>query len=175
MSDDEFVETETHDVSSTADQTISQIQVSKLRLKHYIIVRNEPCVILELHVSKNGKHGSAKAVMLVENILNGRKSHAMFRTSSMVSTFVPQKTDYTLCRVDEELELIEMMDEYGNLVSHDMAYYKLDDNPGVTLAEHMKNLESTLSTMSQPDISVIVTTLSALGKTVVVSANFSKN
>jgi len=62
----------------------------------HAMLRGHPCKILEVNVSKTGKHGHAKAHMVGLDVFTGKRYEDMFPTSHTIEIPVVVRSEYQL-------------------------------------------------------------------------------
>lgn len=89
------------------------VKVGSLRKGHYILVHDEfPCKILELTVSKTGKHGHAKANITAADIFTNKKYELKESTSHGIMCPNVRKEDFPLIDIDDD-GLVSYMEPSG--------------------------------------------------------------
>jgi translation initiation factor 5A len=77
-----------------------------------MMIKGKPCKILQISVSKTGKHGHAKCNFLAVDIFTGKKYEDMIPSSHGTTVPIVNRADWEIIDIDgEELTL---MDEAGN-------------------------------------------------------------
>lgn len=64
------------------------------------MISDHPCKIIELAVSKPGKHGSAKVCMTGNDIFSGKKIQTIYGTSETVMAPVVKKCELRVADID---------------------------------------------------------------------------
>jgi len=78
----------------------------------FIMIKGRPCKVLNIAVSKTGKHGHAKCNFTATDIFTGKKLEDMVPSSHGTTVPIVTKMDWEIIDItDEELTL---MDEGGN-------------------------------------------------------------
>ncbi|BDC36601.1 MAG: translation initiation factor IF-5A [Candidatus Methanoliparum thermophilum] len=86
-----------------------QTEVRTLKKGGYVIVDDEPCVIMNITSSKPGKHGAAKARMDVIGIFDGQKrSIVQPVTAKIYVPIVERKTAQVLSVTKDTVQLMDM-------------------------------------------------------------------
>ena len=65
--------------SGASDAT--PIEASSLKKNGFVLIKNKPCKIVELKISKVGKHGHSKVHLVGLDIFNGNKYEDIFPSS----------------------------------------------------------------------------------------------
>ena len=79
----------------------------------YIMIKGRPCKVVNIAVSKTGKHGHAKCNFTATDIFNGKKLEDMVPSSHGTTVPVVTKADWEIIDINEDGELT-LMDEAGN-------------------------------------------------------------
>jgi translation initiation factor 5A len=84
-----------------------------LRFYHrFMMIKGKPCKVLNISVSKTGKHGHAKCNFTATDIFTGKKYEDMIPSTHGTTIPIVNKSDWEVIDIDgEELTL---MDEAGN-------------------------------------------------------------
>lgn len=77
------------------------------------MIKGRPCKVVNIAVSKTGKHGHAKCNFTATDIFNGKKLEDMVPSSHGTTVPVVTKTDWEIIDINEDGELT-LMDEGGN-------------------------------------------------------------
>ena len=83
--------------------------MNELHIGHCMIIKEKPCKITELNISKTGKHGCAKAVVTGKDIFTDKKYTCTFATSDKVQVPVIKTLAYQLNNIDDGY--MDLMDE----------------------------------------------------------------
>lgn len=65
--------------------------IKDLKTGHYVMAEGEPCTIVDIAVSKTGKHGSTKARIETMGIFDGRRRYILKPTSDNVEVPIIEK------------------------------------------------------------------------------------
>ena len=90
------------------------VKCSSLRIGGYVVIRDRPCKIVEMSISKTGKHGHAKAHIVGIDIFNGRKYDCVCPTTHDMEVPNVTRTPYTLLDITEE-GYVSLMSEAGEV------------------------------------------------------------
>lgn len=85
------------------NQNFSEIefkQAGTIRKNDFCMISDHPCKIIELAVSKPGKHGSAKVCMTGNDIFSGKKIQTIYGTSETVMAPVVKKCELRVADID---------------------------------------------------------------------------
>lgn len=77
------------------------VQCGALQKGVYVVLKDRPCRIMEINVSKTGKHGHAKATITGLDIFTSKKYEENHPTSHTVDVPNVQRTQYQLLDITE--------------------------------------------------------------------------
>ena len=83
-----------------------------VKKNNFIVLKGKPCKVVELSVSKTGKHGHAKASIVGIDIFTGKKYEDSFPTSHNVEVPFINRLPYTVIDVDSD-GYLTLMDKQG--------------------------------------------------------------
>lgn len=86
-------------------------QCSALRTNGFVCIKNRPCQITSMSVSKTGKHGAAKVHLVGVDIFTGKKFEE--QNSSTATMMVPSITR-------KEYQLLDIRDDFLSLMADDL-------------------------------------------------------
>ena len=95
--------------SSGAAETIP-MEAGQIRKGGLIMIKGFPCKVLDVSVSKTGKHGHAKCNFIASNIFNNKKLEDMIPSSHGTTVPVVVRTEYTLVDINDEDFMVLMTD-----------------------------------------------------------------
>lgn len=110
MSDERDYTIEKVDAGSSATIPIEAGQIKK---GGHMMIKGRPCKVLNIAVSKTGKHGHAKCNFLATDIFTGKKLEDMIPSSHGTTQPIVTKADWEIIDISEDGELT-LMDEGGN-------------------------------------------------------------
>ncbi|MFH0848335.1 MAG: translation initiation factor IF-5A [archaeon] len=85
------------------------VDVSQLKIGHYVIIDDEPCRIVEYEKSKPGKHGAAKARIVAMSIFTGNKKSVVSPVSGRLDVpMVEKRAGQVLALMDQNVQLMDM-------------------------------------------------------------------
>mmetsp|Transcript_9192 Transcript_9192/g.14526 ORF Transcript_9192/g.14526 Transcript_9192/m.14526 type:complete len:152 (-) Transcript_9192:1364-1819(-) len=96
-----------------ASQTVP-IQAGLCKKGTFVLLKGNPCKVIELSTSKTGKHGHAKANIIGVDIFTGKKYQDISPTSHNLLQPIIQKTDYTLIQIEDD-DYVALMDDEGEV------------------------------------------------------------
>jgi len=108
MSDNEY------NIESTdagASETIP-MEAGQIKKGGYIMIKGKPCKVLNISVSKTGKHGHAKCNFTATDIFTGKKLEDMVPSSHGTTVPIVTRTEWEIIDIGEDGELT-LMDEGG--------------------------------------------------------------
>jgi len=76
------------------------------------MIKGKPCKVLNISVSKTGKHGHAKCNFTATDIFTGKKLEDMIPSTHGTTVPIVNKTEWEIIDIGEEGELT-LMDEAG--------------------------------------------------------------
>lgn len=79
-----------------------------------LVIKGNPCKIIDISTSKTGKHGHAKAIITAVDIFTGKKYQESAPTSHNLDQPNLTKTEYQLIHIEED-GFVSLMDEDGNI------------------------------------------------------------
>jgi translation initiation factor 5A len=102
------------------------IQAGSIKKGMHIVIKGNPCKVVEVSTSKTGKHGHAKASITGIDIFTGKKYQDISPTSHNMMQPIITRKDYQVVEIDED-GFISLMDEEG-LIREDLKLEKENDN-----------------------------------------------
>eukprot|EP00758_Cryptobia_borreli_P013343 Tbor_TRINITY_DN5825_c1_g1::TRINITY_DN5825_c1_g1_i1::g.6674::m.6674/K03263/EIF5A; translation initiation factor 5A len=109
MSDDETFQTAVGGGSLTFP-----IQAGALKKGDHMVIKGHPCKIIDMSVSKTGKHGHAKASIVAVDIFTKQKLEDQAPTTHNVEAPFVKSQAFSLMDINEEGGL-SLMDEENNM------------------------------------------------------------
>lgn len=109
MSDDETFEK----VDAGASQTVPK-KIGDLKKGDYAMLKGKPCKVMEISVSKTGKHGHAKAAIVGIDIFTNNKIEDGGPTSHNIDSPNVDRKEYTLIDIASD-DFCSLMEEDGEL------------------------------------------------------------
>lgn len=101
-------------VDTVASMSVPK-QSSSLRVNGFVLIKNRPCQIVSMSVSKTGKHGAAKVHLVGVDLFTGKKYEE--QCSSTAPMMVPTVTRKEYQLLDIRDDFLSLMDE--GLVVHE--------------------------------------------------------
>merc|ERR1712176_1051000 len=109
MADGEDYNIEVADAGASATIPMEAGQIKK---GGYMMIKGKPCKVLNISVSKTGKHGHAKCNFLAVDIFTGKKYEDMVPSTHGTTVPVVNRADWELIDIDGDE--VTLMDEGGN-------------------------------------------------------------
>lgn len=78
-----------------------------------MMIKGHPCKVLNISVSKTGKHGHAKCNFIATDIFTGKKYEDMIPSSHGTTVPIVNRADWEIIDIADDGELT-LMDEGGN-------------------------------------------------------------
>ncbi|XP_022090016.1 eukaryotic translation initiation factor 5A-1-like [Acanthaster planci] len=122
------------------------LQCSSLRKGGHVMLKGQPCKIVEMSTSQPGKHGHAKVHIVGMDIFSGKKYEDICPSSHSMSVPHVKREDY---------QVIGVWDEYVNLL----------DNKGVSRSDVRLpegELGKEICTRFEADEEIVVTLMTAM-------------
>ena len=110
MSDSEQYHIEQTDAG--ASDTIP-CEAGQIKKGGYIMIKGKPCKVLNISVSKTGKHGHAKCNFTAVDIFTGKKLEDMVPSTHGTTVPIVNRSEWEIIDIGEDGELT-LMDEGGN-------------------------------------------------------------
>jgi len=109
MSDNEY---NIESADAGASETIP-MEAGQIKKGGYIMIKGKPCKVLNISVSKTGKHGHAKCNFTATDIFTGKKLEDMVPSSHGTTVPIVNRTEWEIIDIGEDGELT-LMDEGGD-------------------------------------------------------------
>lgn len=109
MSDDDYA-IETTDAG--ASETIP-MEAGQIKKGGFIMIKGRPCKVVNIAVSKTGKHGHAKCNFTATDIFTGKKLEDMVPSSHGTTVPIVNKSDWEIIDIEDD-GMLTLMDEGGN-------------------------------------------------------------
>lgn len=77
-------------------------QASQLRVNGFVLIKDEPCKIVSINISKTGKHGGAKMHLVALHIFSGKKVDALFMSTDNCEVPYVERKDYQLVDIGRD-------------------------------------------------------------------------
>jgi translation initiation factor 5A len=87
----------------------TQQEVRELREGRYMLIDEEPCRILNIQMSKPGKHGEAKARIDAVGLFDGKKRSVVFPVTHKVQVpMIGKRQGQVISLTDTEVQLMDL-------------------------------------------------------------------
>jgi|TARA_B110000263_G_scaffold219573_1_gene206895 translation initiation factor 5A len=84
-------------------------EIRTLKVGRYIVIDNEPCKLVEYITSKPGKHGEAKARMVVVGLFDGQKRSLVHPVKHKVHVpLVDRRKAQVLANIGPEIQMMDL-------------------------------------------------------------------
>jgi len=110
MADEDDFKIEATDAGASATIPMEAGQIKK---GGYMMIKGKPCKVLNISVSKTGKHGHAKCNFVATDIFTGKKYEDMIPSTHGTTVPIVNRSDWEIIDIEETGELT-LMDEGGN-------------------------------------------------------------
>ena len=85
-----------------------EAEVRELKVGRYMLIDDEPCKIMELTMSKPGKHGEAKARIVAIGAFDNQKRSVVFPVKHKIKVpIIEKKTAQVLSVANKEAQLMD--------------------------------------------------------------------
>ena len=89
------------------------IAAGQIKKGAYAILKDRPCKIIDISVSKTGKHGHAKVHLVGTDVFTGKKYEDVCPSTHTMRQPILEKTEYTI--IDIEDEFLSLLTEAGDM------------------------------------------------------------
>jgi translation initiation factor 5A len=113
MSDSDSDQDYTIEQSDSGASDCFPVQCSSLRIGGFVVIKNRPCKIVQMSISKTGKHGHAKVHLVGTDIFTEKKYEELCPSTHNMYVPIVKRTEYTLCSIEEEF--CSLMDANGDI------------------------------------------------------------
>eukprot|EP00301_Raphidiophrys_heterophryoidea_P012952 c20282_g1_i1.p1 GENE.c20282_g1_i1~~c20282_g1_i1.p1 ORF type:complete len:169 (-),score=40.06 c20282_g1_i1:99-563(-) len=108
MSDDE-----TFDRADAGASHVYPMEAGQLRKGGFVVINGHPCKVMEISISKTGKHGHAKAAIVGIDIFTGKKLDLVSPTTHNIEVPNVKRAQYSCMDLTDEL-YVSLLDDNGN-------------------------------------------------------------
>lgn len=143
---------ETYQEGSSGASQSYPLQCSALRKNGHVLIKNEPCKIVEMSTSKTGKHGHAKVHMVGIGIFDSKKHEDICPSTHNMNVPHVNRKEYQLVDIEDE-GYLSLMLETGEVRSD---LKPEDEDVAKKITEYWGTGDNNLE--------VLVTVLSAMGR-----------
>ena len=154
-------EDETFESTDAGASETYPMEAGQIRKSGHIMIKGNPCKVIDVSTSKTGKHGHAKCHFVAQDIFTGKKMEDLVPASHTTSVPFVKKVEYQCIGIDEEF--LTLLQEDGS-TREDIKLPKFLSQAPPDAEEVSKRIEDFLE--AEKDFNAIV--LMACGKEVVV-------
>merc|ERR1711881_689890 len=110
MADDD----ETFDTADAGASLTVPSEAGQVKKNGYLVFKDQfPCKVVDIKVSKTGKHGHAKCVFTGLDIFTDKKYEMMSPSTHTVSVPVVKRTQWTIIDMEDDDGVASLMDDNG--------------------------------------------------------------
>merc|ERR1712093_455684 len=131
------------------------VEAGQVRKGGFIMIKGNPCKVLDVSTSKTGKHGHAKCHFVAQNIFTGKKQEELCPATHNIDSPFVTRSDYQVMSIDDE--------PYLSLMSGDGECREDLQFPDDT-EDDKKVVDDIKKYLEAGDCDVYVTVLKACGK-----------
>lgn len=139
------------DESSSVSHIVTYLALVLLRYS-YMMIKGKPCKVLNISVSKTGKHGHAKCNFTATDIFTGKKLEDMIPSTHGTTVPIVTKTEWEVIDIEEDGEMT-LMDEAGNQKT-DMNLPSYPENMGEEIRNAWNGGENQISVTVQAAVGI---------------------
>ena len=158
MADDE---TETFETADAGASETYPLEAGQIRKGGHIMIKGNPCKVLDVSTSKTGKHGHAKCHFVAQDIFTGKKMEDLVPASHTTSIPFVKKVEYQCIGLEEEF--VTLLTDSGE-TREDIKLPRYLSQAPPDAEEVSKRIEEMLE--AEKDFNAIV--LMACGKEVII-------
>merc|ERR1711881_15967 len=78
------------------------VEAGQVRKGGFIMIKGNPCKVLDVSTSKTGKHGHAKCHFVAQNIFTGKKQEELCPATHNIDSPFVTRSDYQVMDIGEE-------------------------------------------------------------------------
>merc|ERR1712146_96242 len=93
--------------------TTYPLEAGQIRKGGHIMIKGNPCKVIDVSTSKTGKHGHAKCHFVAQDIFTGKKMEDLVPASHTTSIPFVKKIELQCIGVDDD-GFLSLMDDAGN-------------------------------------------------------------
>ena len=106
-------EEQTFETTDAGASTTYPLEAGQIRKGGHIMIKGNPCKVIDVSTSKTGKHGHAKCHFVATDIFTGKKMEELVPSSHNLEVPNVSRQDYSLLDVDMDDEFVSLMDDAG--------------------------------------------------------------
>merc|ERR1711959_519779 len=130
------------------------VEAGLVRKGGFIMIKGNPCKVLDVSTSKTGQHGHAKCHFVAQNIFTGKKQEELCPATHNIDSPFVTRSDYQVMDIGED-GYLSLMDPEGN-TREDLSFPEGTDDDAKVVAMIKDYFEA-------GDCDVYVTVLGACG------------
>ena len=89
------------------------MEAGQIRKGGLMMIKGQPCKVIDVSTSQPGKHGHAKCNFIATNIFNNKKLEDSISSSHGTTVPVVLRTEYTLVDINEDDDFMVLMSNDG--------------------------------------------------------------
>jgi len=106
-------EDETFESTDAGASLTTPSEAGQVKKGGYLLIKEKPCKVVDIKVSKTGKHGHAKCVFTGLDIFTDKKYEMMSPSTHTVSVPVVKRTQWTIIDMEDDDGVASLMDDNG--------------------------------------------------------------
>merc|ERR1712036_148367 len=138
-----------------ASHTVNS-EAGQIRKGGHIMIKGNPCKVVDVSTSKTGKHGHAKCHFVAVNIFTGKKQEELCPSTHNADVPFVSRRDYQVMSIDD-VPYVSLMDGDTGDCREDLQFPDATDDDA-------KVVENIKAYMEAGDCDVFATVLSACGQ-----------
>ena len=154
-------EEQTFETTDAGASTTYPLEAGQIRKGGHIMIKGNPCKVIDVSTSKTGKHGHAKCHFVAQDIFTGKKMEDLVPASHTTSIPFVKKVEYQCIDIDDEF--VTLLTDTGE-TREDIKLPRYLSQAPPDAEEVSKRIEEFLE--AEKDFNAIV--LMACGKEVIV-------
>merc|ERR1711970_134118 len=103
------------------------VEAGQVRKGGFIMIKGNPCKVLDVSTSKTGKHGHAKCHFVAQNIFTGKKQEELCPATHNIDSPFVTRSDYQVMDTREDLSFPEGTDDDAKVVAMIKDYFEAGD------------------------------------------------
>ena len=132
------------------------MEAGQIRKGGFIMIKGNPCKVVDVSTSKTGKHGHAKCHFVATNIFTGKKQEELCPSTHNAEVPFVARKDYQIMSIEDE-PYISLMDIDSGECREDLQFPDATDDDA-------KVVDNIKQYMEAGDCDVFATVLSACGQ-----------
>eukprot|EP00960_Hanusia_phi_P058931 764022-Hanusia_phi.AAC.1 len=103
-----------YDAADSGAADCTPIEAGAARKGGFLVIKGQPCKIVDVSKAKVGKHGAAKCHFVGIDIFTAKKYEAICPASAQLSEPIVTRADYQLCDISED-GFLSLMTKDGDM------------------------------------------------------------